>query len=74
MKKDRKMEKKTDKEARGRGRPPHVYKVTTPCGDVPRFEGAALTARVLGVAKQTIYNAISGRKTANGCKVELEER
>lgn len=71
MKKETKTENKT---ARGRGRPPHVYKVTTPCGDVHRFEGAALTARVLGVAKQTIYNAISGGKTANGCKVELEER
>lgn len=53
-----------------KGRPPRVYKVTTPDGDVQKFTGAALVARVLGVKKQTVYNRSSSGKTVRGCLVE----
>ncbi len=53
-----------------RGRPPCTYKLTDVSGDVFILEGAALVARVLGVAKQTVYNSASSGKKAAGCLVE----
>lgn len=53
-----------------RGRPPRAYRLTDASGDVFVFEGATLVALVLGVKKQTVYNAVSSGKAVAGCRVE----
>lgn len=63
--------KRTRKSAKGR--PPCVYRITTPDGDVQKLTGASLVARVLGVKKQTVYNSASSGKTVAGCRIQKEE-
>ena len=55
---------------RAKGRPPRTYRLTDAEGDVFMLEGAALVARVLGVAKQTVYNCVCSGKKVAGRRIE----
>ena len=53
-----------------KGRPPCIYRLTDAEGDAFMLEGAALVARVLGVAKQTVYNCVCSGNRIAGHRIE----